>query len=239
MTIGKFVDLTGQVFTRLTVIAPTEQRGSDGSVVWRCKCDCGNITYVTSTNLKSNNSRSCGCYATKLAATRIKHNSYHLHPDGYVVGKTSNTDRDFLFDKRDLAEVSKYTWREDKHGYIVTDIKGIRSVRLHRFLLDYPENFVDHKNGNTKDNRRCNLREADCHQNQMNRVVGSNSLTGYKGVTYRKDRKTYFARISKDGKNYYLGTFQNIKDAIKARENAERELFGEFAFNNSRGGGSL
>lgn len=32
---------------------------------------------------------------------------------------------------------------------------------------------------------------------------------------------------------------RDLKDAIKARENAERELFGEFAFNNSRGGGSL
>lgn len=175
----------------------------------------------------------------ELAVTRIKHNEYSVSTKGYYVGKTSNTNKDFFFDKQDFPKVSQYTWREDKCGYIVTDIKGTRSVRLHRLLLDYPNILVDHKNGDIKDNRRCNLRIADYHQNQMNRRVGSNSLTGYKGVTYRKDRGNYFARISKDGKNYYLGTFQNIEDAIRARHNAEEKLFGEFSFSNSRGGDDL
>ena len=97
--IARFNDLTGKKFDRLLVISSTDRRGADGSVVWECRCDCGNTAFVTSTNLKSNNSRSCGCYAMELAVTRIKHNEYSVSTKGYYVGKTSNTNKDFFFDK--------------------------------------------------------------------------------------------------------------------------------------------
>lgn len=213
--LGRFIDLTGRKFGRLLVISPTDERGSDGSVVWKCKCDCGNIAYITSTNLKSNNSRSCGCYAKELVSVRTKKNDYEFSENGYCIGKTSNTGNSFYFDSEDLSLITQYTWREDKHGYIVTDIKGARSVRLHRLLYDYPDELIDHKNGNTKDNRRSNLRLATARQNSMNRKHGINSLTGIKGVTYMEDRNNYFGRIKINGKQIYLGTFDNIEDAIK------------------------
>ena len=54
------LDLAGQRFGKLIALEPTEQR--NGSfIVWKCKCDCGNICYVTSSNLKRNLTRSCGC----------------------------------------------------------------------------------------------------------------------------------------------------------------------------------
>ena len=43
---GKFIDLTGKRYGRLTVIEKTDQR-ANGSVVWRCQCDCGNECFVT------------------------------------------------------------------------------------------------------------------------------------------------------------------------------------------------
>lgn len=55
-------DITGQKFGRLTVIEDTGKRQS-GAVVWRCKCDCGNETEVTTGNLQSGHTTSCGCYA--------------------------------------------------------------------------------------------------------------------------------------------------------------------------------
>ena len=53
-------DLTGQRFGKLTVISCS---GKDkyNNRVWKCQCDCGNITYVTTSNLKSGNNKSCGC----------------------------------------------------------------------------------------------------------------------------------------------------------------------------------
>ena len=59
-------DLTGQKFGLLTAIEPTNER--DGSnVVWKCKCDCGNETFASTTALTSGGKKSCGCL---LKATR-------------------------------------------------------------------------------------------------------------------------------------------------------------------------
>ena len=52
-------DLTGQKFGKLLVL---EQNGRDkGRVIWKCKCDCGNITSKISTNLVEGTTKSCGC----------------------------------------------------------------------------------------------------------------------------------------------------------------------------------
>jgi len=53
-------DLTGQRFGRLIAIEPTDKR-SGSRILWRCKCDCGNEAYVSSANLVSGNTKSCGC----------------------------------------------------------------------------------------------------------------------------------------------------------------------------------
>lgn len=54
------IDLAGQKFGRLIVVKRAENRR--GRVRWRCLCDCGNETIVGARNLKSGNTRSCGCY---------------------------------------------------------------------------------------------------------------------------------------------------------------------------------
>lgn len=56
----KHVDLTGKRFGMLKASSPTEQR-KDGSIVWECLCDCGNVCYVTSHNLVRGDTKSCGC----------------------------------------------------------------------------------------------------------------------------------------------------------------------------------
>lgn len=54
-------DLVGQKFGRLTVIEATDERRHN-SVVWKCQCDCGNITYATTEGLRTGGNVSCGCY---------------------------------------------------------------------------------------------------------------------------------------------------------------------------------
>lgn len=53
-------DITGKRFGRLEALAPTEQR-IGGSVIWRCRCDCGKETMVSYNSLVSENTKSCGC----------------------------------------------------------------------------------------------------------------------------------------------------------------------------------
>lgn len=62
----KKVDLTNKRFGRLLVLYPTDKRES-GFIIWKCKCDCGNETEVSSHNLASGNTISCGCYRIETA----------------------------------------------------------------------------------------------------------------------------------------------------------------------------
>lgn len=55
------VDLTDQVFGRLTAICPTEDRGRGGSVIWKCRCECGAEINVSADSLVQGYYRSCGC----------------------------------------------------------------------------------------------------------------------------------------------------------------------------------
>lgn len=61
---GKFQDLTGQRFGRLTVIERAENRVQPNGhccTQWLCKCDCGKEVVVSALNLKRGHTRSCGC----------------------------------------------------------------------------------------------------------------------------------------------------------------------------------
>lgn len=55
-------DISNKQFGRLKALAPTEERDkNNGSVIWECLCDCGNIYYVSEHNLTRNGVQSCGC----------------------------------------------------------------------------------------------------------------------------------------------------------------------------------
>lgn len=73
---GRFTDLTGQRFGRLTVISRSDFIKKDGKreTAYICKCDCGNETKVLAYNLKNGHTTSCGCL---LAENRGKANATH------------------------------------------------------------------------------------------------------------------------------------------------------------------
>ena len=61
---GKFIDLTGKIFNKLTVLGRCEDYISPKGnkvVKWECICECGNKTKVIGSILKSNGTKSCGC----------------------------------------------------------------------------------------------------------------------------------------------------------------------------------
>lgn len=60
----RFIDLTKQVFGRLTVL---EYAGVNrwGQALWKCVCKCGNIVLVAASSLKRGGTISCGCYRTE------------------------------------------------------------------------------------------------------------------------------------------------------------------------------
>ena len=58
---NRIKNLTGQKFKSLTALNPTEKRTNHGSVVWRCRCECGNIVFVAGYHLARGDYKSCGC----------------------------------------------------------------------------------------------------------------------------------------------------------------------------------
>ena len=61
-------DLIGQVFGKLTVIELDQE--SSGRRKWICKCSCGNTVSVREYNLKSGNTKSCGCTRKEKSSVR-------------------------------------------------------------------------------------------------------------------------------------------------------------------------
>lgn len=55
----KKLDLTGQKFGKLTVLAPAEN--FNGRTAWLCQCDCGRKTVAKTYHLRSGHTKSCGC----------------------------------------------------------------------------------------------------------------------------------------------------------------------------------
>jgi hypothetical protein len=117
-----------------------------------------------------------------------------------------------VIDADDAVEVGRFSWYAVRHRdsyYAETRFPGKGTVGLHRFLLGFPENLVDHKNGNTLDNRRKNLREVTNPQNQQNRQgARRDSSTGIRGVSiisrpYGDTIYQYYrGRVRHDGREY-------------------------------------
>lgn len=71
ITMGNFVDLTGQQFGRWTVI----ERDYDikkKNIYWKCKCECGTLRSVAGTSLRGGISVSCGCEKDEKTSIRTK-----------------------------------------------------------------------------------------------------------------------------------------------------------------------
>jgi hypothetical protein len=108
----------------------------------------------------------------------------------------------------------------------------ILSHRLAWFYVygQWPVADIDHINGNTKDNRIDNLREATRSQNLGNRKINKNNKTGLKGV-YLDYRGKYRAQITAGGnsKTKYIGSFTTAQEAHTAYMAEAVRHFGPFA----------
>lgn len=110
-------------------------------------------------------------------------------------------------------------------------IDGTRKTTfMHRIIMsaEWPYQ-VDHINGDTLDNRRCNLRLATFGQNQRNRVKYANNSSGYKGVSWDKTHEVWKANVRVNGRRISIGTFRDKQEAVAAYNKAAQIIHGRFA----------
>jgi hypothetical protein len=111
-------------------------------------------------------------------------------------------------------------------------VDGVRKeISLHRFLMGAcPGTLVDHKNGDTLDNRRStNLRLCTNSQNVANSRPYAGKRTAELRGVYQQKNGLYRAQISYQNKKIALGEYANEELAAVAYDNAAYDLFGEFA----------
>lgn len=107
-----------------------------------------------------------------------------------------------------------------------------KKVAMHTIIMKPAFGFItDHRNNDTLDNQRHNLRNCDGSQNMSNRSSARNSTSKYLGVCRSKNtsNKIWVASIKKNKKTHYLGSFDNEIDAAKAYDKKAKEFHGEFA----------
>jgi len=148
-----------------------------------------------------------------------------------------------LIDIEDAPRVLQYSWNRLESGQTMvyararTHVGGRNcpKILMHRLIVGAkPDQDFDHRDGNGLNNRRCNLRPATVSQNLGNmRRVRSDNTSGFKGVTFSRQRNRWHARIQVDGKRMHLGFFSTKESAAKAYDEAAKRLFGEFAALNS------
>ena len=113
-------------------------------------------------------------------------------------------------------------------GYLGCMLDG-KHYLLHRLIYlhvhGYMPKFVDHINGNKKDNRIENLRDVTAYENQQNmRKAYSTNKSKLLGAFYSSQTKKWFSRICVNGKKLYLGTFDSPEKAHDAYIQVKRDL---------------
>ena len=146
-----------------------------------------------------------------------------------------------VVDDADLPLLIGYRWIAQKRVnagvvtyYAAASVKtdrGWRLLLLHRLLMGEPKGIIiDHRNGNSLDNRRENLRPCSNGQNRANSKKHKVGLSKYKGVTL--DRGKVTAQIRHEGRLRNLGKFETEEAAARAYDREARRLHGEFARTN-------
>lgn len=139
-----------------------------------------------------------------------------------------------MVDDEDYAYLNQFNWQVGKDNTVKTHKNKLLEERLiHRVIMKPSKNQeIDHIDGNRLNNQKSNLRYATSSQNKANRGPRKDNKSGYKGVSWHKQRKKWTARIKNGSKYEHLGLFQNKIDAAKTYNIKAIEYYGSYAWLN-------
>lgn len=186
--------------------------------VW-CKCDCGNkeLTLVTTNNLVSGNTSSCGCVGEASRKTHGMSNTrtYQIHE-----GMLRRC-------KPELAE--DFPYHAGKGIKVCADWNPRLGGSFEKFFEDMgeaPEGMSLDRIDVNGDYCKENCRWASNSVQGYNKGLDPNNSSGKSGVSFYTKQGKWSAEIHVENEHIRLGMFVNFEDAVKAREAAELKYYG-------------
>lgn len=156
-----------------------------------------------------------------------------------IVNSPKYGEKRIQVDDEDYDWLSQYNWMVNKEANGKFYVKryyamenGVKTMlRMHREIMkpDNPKILIDHKDQNTLNNQRSNLREADYFQNRVNCKDKTRGTSKHKGVCWAAKRRRWKCSIVIKGKCILVGYFKVENDAAKAYNEAAIKYHGEFA----------
>ena len=205
-------DITGMRSGRVVAIERTdEKRGT--CYLWRCRCDCGKELLLEPYKITGGKVQSCGCIRNEKKIKDLTGQRF---------------DRLVAIKRLDKKRGSSYLWlcKCDCGNYIETSANALlmgntgscgckRIDAVRKTLGDHGEI-----------GQRVHYVDGTSVERVNQTKLQKNNTSGYTGVRARGDK--WIAAITFKKKNYYLGIYENLEDAVAARKQAEEQLFGPF-----------
>jgi len=198
---AKPIDLKGQSFGRLMAIKMVA-RSKRGDVMWECVCDCGNTVVINGFYLRNGDTKSCGCINHGMS------NSPEYETWGQMLGRCNNKNNEHYpnYGGRGITVCEQWY----KFDNFFKDMGN-------RPSLNYSIDRIDNDKGYFKSN----CRWGTATEQARNQRLDKRNKTGMPGVYYRSRYDKYEVSIMANRKRFYVGYFNLLEDAIKAREQAE------------------
>ena len=211
---------------RWNVIGTDKRNDRCSLLICQCSCEKKTIRKIPMSSLLHGKTQSCGCAHYE----NMQRRNEYIERDGFceiVIG-----DSCVLIDKDDLEKVKDFCWCINGTKYVIAwSPKAKRMISLARTIMNEyrTDVIIDHINGDTLDNRENNLRRVSTQENNMNQRLSKNNTSGHKGVHWHKNMGKWISNIGLNGKLLHIGYFDNYEDAVAAREDKERRLYGEYS----------
>jgi hypothetical protein len=130
-----------------------------------------------------------------------------------------------IVDKNIYYDLIKYNWYLTGNKFIINNKLGL----LHRYIMNYSgDQFIDHINNNSLDNRKENLRIVTHKQNSLNKISSIYKSSKYIGVCWNKEKNKWKSYITIEGKQKHLGYYTTEIQAAQIRDVATLKYFGEY-----------
>lgn len=209
--------------------------------MWFCKCDCGKELVLDGVKMRKGYLTSCSDCRKLNNHGVLKFEEINNDPDSDFIKVPLTQNYFYIIDKEDYEIVKDYKWRILKgktNIYAIAHFKNDKNgyLYMHRLIMNFPEELIDHKNRNGLDNRRENLRIANKSLNAVNSPKHPRNMKSsiYKGVVPQKKKGIikWCANIKVNNKNYFLGTFRTEKMAAIIYNIWAKKVHGEFAWLN-------